>query len=88
MPSTVSRKKRAKLTVAVRVAGVTHPTGQLRVYDGSKRIATVNLSSTGAGRRVVLLPLLKKGKHRIKTVYVGTTDITGRTSSTRTVTSK
>ncbi|MCR4513938.1 S8 family serine peptidase [Aeromicrobium sp. 50.2.37] len=88
VPSTVSRKKRAKLTAAVKVAGVTHPTGQLRVYDGSKRIATVNLSSTGAGRRVVLLPLLKKGKHRIKTVYVGTTDITGRTSSTRTVTSK
>lgn len=86
--SKVSRKKKAKLTVTVKVAGVASPTGQLRVYDGKKRIATANLSSTGKGKRVVSLPKLSKGKHRIKTVYVGTTDITGRTSSTRTVTSK
>lgn len=86
--STVSRRQKAKITVTVKVAGVPSPTGQLRVYDGKKRISTVNLSSTGLGKRVVTLPRLSKGKHRIKTVYVGTSNITGTTSSTRTVTSK
>lgn len=88
VPSTVSRRKRAALTALVTVQGVPDPTGQVRVYDGSKRIATGALSATGGGTVRIVLPLLKKGKHKIKTVYVGTSDISGRTSTTRTVTSR
>lgn len=86
--STVKRTSRPRLTVTVKVAGVPHPTGEVRVHDGSRRIATVTLSATGSGRRVITLPKLKKGKHRISTTYVGTKDVSGRTSSTRTVTSR
>lgn len=86
--STISRKKRAKISVRVLVAGVRHPAGAVRVYDGRKRIATAKLTSTSRGAVSIRLPKLKKGKHRLRVVFAGTSVINAKNSPIRTVRSK
>ena len=59
----------AKVTVTVAATG-TIPTGTVAVYDGTKKIATGTLRG---GKVVVTLPKLKRGTHKIKAAYAGST---------------
>ncbi|WP_286927723.1 MULTISPECIES: S8 family serine peptidase [Aeromicrobium] len=69
--SSLKRTKRARLVVRVS-APLVRPTGTIRVYDGSKRIATKRLYAKNGGKVAVLLPkITKKGKHRIRVIYSG-----------------
>ncbi len=88
VPTSVSKSANATVAVTVKVAGVTHPTGQLRIYDGARLIASSSLTSTSGGKKRVQLPKLAAGTHRIKTVYWGNATIAGATSPVRTVTSR
>ncbi|GII56698.1 hypothetical protein Pth03_50870 [Planotetraspora thailandica] len=67
-PTKVSTRSHAKVTVAVKASGFV-PTGSVRIYEGTKVIATGTLKS---GKVVVTLPLLKKGRHVLHATYVGT----------------
>lgn len=87
VPSRVRYTSRATLVVGVRVPNVPRPTGELRVYDGTRRIATATLFWSNAGTRSILLPRLSKGYHLIKVKYMGNSVITAKTSTARGVTS-
>lgn len=75
----------AHLGVTVTVPGVANPTGALTVYDGSRKIVSTALSSTGGGKKTITLPLLSKGYHHIKVVYAGSSVISSKTSISRTI---
>lgn len=85
LPKSVSKKQRAKLTITVvdRPNLFTSPTGSLRIYDGKKRILTTSLSSKGRGKKVIRLPKLKKGTHKIRVFYSGNGYISSKYSSYR-----
>ncbi|MDQ2624923.1 MAG: Ig-like domain repeat protein, partial [Actinomycetota bacterium] len=76
----VARSAKAKVKVTVKVAGMSKPTGTLRLYDGKKRITTVTLKAKHRGTVSVRLPRLATGKHKLKVVYSGTKQIAKRTS--------
>lgn len=76
-PFTVSRLKRAKVTIQVRVTGVAGPTGKITIKDGRKKLKVLSLSASKAGKVVFKLPKLKPGKHKIKVSYGGTGQIAG-----------
>jgi hypothetical protein len=71
---------RVKIGIAVTVAGVAGPTGTIKVFDGAKVLKTLTLVSTRDGKLGWRLPKLKKGKHKIKAVYIGNTSIAGSKS--------
>jgi hypothetical protein len=55
-----------------------HPSGSVRVYRGSKVLATRALRNGGS---VVVLPRLSVGKHKLRVVYVGSTNVRSSGSS-------
>ncbi|NEA62245.1 Ig-like domain repeat protein [Streptomyces sp. SID12488] len=73
-PASVSHTARAKVTVKVTATGTT-PTGTVRVYEGSRIIATGTLS---AGKVTVTLPKLSKGKHTLHAFYAGSTTVNSK----------
>jgi serine protease len=83
LPTSVRYTSRATMSVAVNVPRVPNPTGELRVYDGSRRIVTTTLYSSQLGKRTILLPRLSKGYHLIKVTYMGNPLITAKTSAVR-----
>lgn len=83
LPTSVRYTSRATIGITVAVAGVPAPTGQLRIYDGSKKIVYAVLASSAGGKRSIVLPRLSKGYHYIKVVYSGSSVISGDTSITR-----
>lgn len=87
LPTRVRYTSRATLTVAVNVPNVPNPTGELRVYDGSRRIVTTKLYWSNYRKKTILLPRLSKGYHRIKVTYMGNSVITAKTSAVRGITS-
>jgi hypothetical protein len=87
LPTRVRYTSRATLTVGVNVPNVPNPTGELRVYDGSRRIVTTKLYWSNYGKKAILLPRLSKGYHRIKVTYMGNSVITAKTSAVRGITS-
>ncbi|MGZ4474427.1 MAG: Ig-like domain-containing protein [Nocardioides sp.] len=79
-------KHTAKLKVKVTVSGAgAKPTGTVSVLDGSKKLAAAKLK---AGKATITLPRLKKGKHKIKTTYSGSSTFAAASSKTITVISK
>ncbi|TGN34358.1 S8 family serine peptidase [Aeromicrobium chenweiae] len=82
-------KTSSRATLKVRVIDrpdvFAHPTGELRVYDGKKRIRIVRLSSSGGGKKSIRLPTLKKGTHKIKVYFRGNPYITSTYSAVRTI---
>lgn len=76
-PFTVSKSKRAKLTIYVRANGITGPTGKITIKDGKKKLKVLSLSASKAGKVVFKLPKLKPGKHKVKVTYAGTAQIAG-----------
>ncbi|MFC4506879.1 MULTISPECIES: Ig-like domain repeat protein [Streptomyces] len=73
-PTSVKHTVRAKVTVKVTATGTT-PGGTVRVYQGSKVIATGTLR---AGKVVITLPKLSKGRHTLHAYYAGSTTVNGR----------
>jgi len=82
----VSRTQRAVLTVVLKVAGVSSPTGVVKVLDGKRSIAKVKLVPGRSGKATVKLPRLKAGAHRLSAVYAGTSTIAGAASKVLTLT--
>lgn len=76
----VSRKKRVKIGITVAVPSLEGPTGQVKVFDGAKALKTLTLVSARKGNLSWKLPKLKKGKHKIKVVYIGTPTVFGSKS--------
>ncbi|WP_405772510.1 Ig-like domain repeat protein [Streptomyces sp. NBC_01538] len=70
-PTSVSHTARAKVTVKVTATGTT-PTGTVRVYEGSRIIATGTLS---AGKVTVTLPKLSRGRHTLHASYTGSSTV-------------
>ncbi|MER7185050.1 Ig-like domain repeat protein [Streptomyces hyaluromycini] len=83
-PTSVSHTAKAKVTVKVTATGTT-PTGTVRIYQGTKVIATGTLSS---GKVTVTLPKLAKGKHTLHAFYVGSSTVNSKTGANFTITSK
>ncbi|MEU9455971.1 Ig-like domain repeat protein [Streptomyces sp. NPDC048277] len=83
-PTSVSHTAKAKVTVKVTASGTT-PTGTVRIYQGSKVIATGTLSG---GKVVVTLPKLAKGKHTLHAFYVGSSTVNSKAGANFTITSK
>ncbi|MFD4605632.1 Ig-like domain repeat protein [Streptomyces sp. NPDC058464] len=83
-PTSVSHTAKAKVTVKVTATGTT-PTGTVRIYQGTKVIATGTLSS---GKVIVTLPKLAKGKHTLHAFYVGSSTVNSKTGANFTITSK
>ena len=68
----------AKLTISVAVPNFYKPTGKVKVYDGKKKVVlTTTLKGKNNGVKTIKLPVLKKGKHKIKVVYLGAPTIKG-----------
>lgn len=86
LPSKVKAKKRQTVTVRIAVSGVKAPAARVRIYDGSKIIATATLKASANGGVKVKLPRLKKGSHKISVRYDGTANVAGSRSATKKVT--
>lgn len=71
--------KRGLLKITLRASGA-RPVGQIKVYDGSKRIKTYSMRAADNGSRIFRLPKLKPGTHRIKAVYAGSPNFVGSRS--------
>lgn len=78
-------KRTKTVTVTVTVKASKTPTGTVTIFDGTKKLASKALSG---GKVSVKLKKLKKGKHKIKATYSGSTTVAAATSKTITVTSK
>lgn len=85
--TTVRTSSRATLKIRVleRPDLFASPTGELRVYDGRKRIRITRLSSTGGGRKSLRLPKLKKGTHKIRVYFRDSDYIESTYSAVRTI---
>ena len=77
---TVRKSQRAVLALVLRVAGVTSPTGAVKVLDGKRVISKLKIAAGKKGRAGVKLPRLKPGVHRLTAVYAGTATIAGARS--------
>lgn len=77
---TVRKGQRAVLALVLRVAGVTSPTGAVKVLDGKRIISKLKIAAGRKGRASLKLPRLKPGTHRLTAVYAGTATIAGARS--------
>ncbi|MCX4763648.1 Ig-like domain repeat protein [Streptomyces sp. NBC_01275] len=73
-PTSVKHTARAKVTVKVTATGTT-PTGTVRIYEGSRVIATGTLSG---GKVTVTLPKLSKARHTLHASYAGSTTVSAK----------
>jgi uncharacterized delta-60 repeat protein len=76
--STIKATKQATATIKVKASSVPSgykTTGTVKVYDGSKKIATVKVKAADKGTVKVKLPTLKAGSHKIKATYSGGADV-------------
>jgi hypothetical protein len=80
-PSSVSHTARAKVTVKVTATGTT-PTGTVRVYEGTKVLATGTLSG---GKVTLTLPKLSRGRHTLHAYYAGSSTVTAKAGANFTV---
>ncbi|MFD8220672.1 Ig-like domain repeat protein [Streptomyces sp. NPDC059697] len=80
-PASISHTGRAKVAVKVTATGTT-PTGTVRVYEGSRVIATGTLSG---GKVTITLPKLSSGKHTLHVFYVGSTTVNSKNGASFTI---
>lgn len=76
----VKAKKRAKLGITLTVTGLTGPNGTIQVLDKGKKIASFTMAPVHNGKKTLKLPKLKKGKHKLQVVYLGTAGVFGSKS--------
>ncbi|MFD7002360.1 Ig-like domain repeat protein [Streptomyces mirabilis] len=80
-PTSISHTGRAKVGVKVTATGTT-PTGTVRVYEGSRVIATGTLSG---GKVTITLPKLSRGKHTLHVFYAGSTTVNSKNGAIFTI---
>ncbi|MEU5311213.1 Ig-like domain repeat protein [Streptomyces sp. NPDC021562] len=80
-PASVSHTAKARVTVKVTATGTT-PTGTVRIYEGSKVIATGTLSG---GKVTVTLPRLARGKHTLHAFYAGSSSVNSKSGANFTI---
>ncbi|GHD52171.1 hypothetical protein GCM10010317_033700 [Streptomyces mirabilis] len=80
-PTLISHTGRAKVGVKVTATGTT-PTGTVRVYEGSRVIATGTLSG---GKVTITLPKLSRGKHTMHVYYTGSTTVNSKNGANFTI---
>lgn len=79
--SRVKLGKRAKLTVTLKVTGLTTPTGVVQVLDKGKKIAQFTMAPVHQGKKTLTLRKLPKGKHPLQVVYLGNAQTYGSRST-------
>ncbi len=79
-PTRATVKERVTVSVQVSVSGLSSPGGTVTIYDGARKLTARALSS---GAATYQLPKLGAGKHTIKVVYGGGTQVTGSSRSVR-----
>lgn len=72
--------KRVKLGITLTVPGVTGPNGTVQVLDKGKKVASFTFAPIHKGQKTLKLKKLKKGKHRLQVVYLGTAQTLGSKS--------
>ena len=80
-PASIAHTARAKVTVKVTATGTT-PTGTVRIYEGTKIIATGTLSG---GKVTLTLPKLARGKHTLHAYYAGSTTVNTKSGANFTI---
>ncbi|WP_262059396.1 Ig-like domain repeat protein [Streptomyces sp. STR69] len=80
-PASIGHTARAKVTVKVTATGTT-PTGTVRVYEGSRIIATGTLSG---GKVTLTLPRLSRGTHTLHAYYAGSTTVNTKSGANFTI---
>ena len=78
---TIAKSQRGVLALVLKVAGVTSPTGRVKVLDGKKVVSRLEFAAGKRGKATVRLPRLKPGVHKLKAVYAGTATIAGAKST-------
>lgn len=78
--SRVKVGKRAKLTVTIAVSGLPTPTGVVQVLDKGKKVGQFTMAPVHKGKKTLKLKKLKKGKHKLKVVYLGNAQTFGSKS--------
>jgi hypothetical protein len=81
----IKKGTRGLLKIILSATGA-KPAGKVKVYDGTKLLKGYSVRVSDNGVRVVKLPLLKPGKHKIKAVYAGSATVLGSTSRVVTLT--
>ncbi|CUR60125.1 exported hypothetical protein [metagenome] len=76
----VKAGKAAKLSITVTVSGLATPSGVVQVLDKGKKVAQFTLAPSNKGAKTVKIKKLKKGKHRLQVVYMGTAQAFGSKS--------
>lgn len=72
------RGKKVKVRVGPAAA---HPTGKVRLKERRKTLKTVTLRTADNGKRIIRLPKLRRGTHKIRAVYLGNKALKRSTSS-------
>jgi len=86
-PAAVAKGARANFAVRVRDAARAGLTaGRVRVFDGTKQIATGDLAAAVDGKITLQLPVLAPGAHQLSAVFDATTLLLGSTSRTHALT--
>ncbi|MFC3578437.1 Ig-like domain repeat protein [Streptomyces yaanensis] len=80
-PSTVSHTSRAKVTAKVTATGTT-PTGTVKIYEGSRVIATGTLNG---GKVTITLPKLSRGRHTLHAYYAGSSTVSAKSGANFTI---
>jgi len=76
-----------QITVSVAVPNFPKPTGKVKICDGKKKVLlTTTLKGKNNGVKTIRLPVLKRGAHKIKVVYLGAPRITGSKAAAQTPT--
>lgn len=83
--STIKKKKRAVVTVAVTSNESGTPSGKVVIRDGKRKVGTGTASATN-GRATVKLKRLEPGTHRLVATYAGSKAYAKATSTTLTIT--
>lgn len=75
---------RVSLRVALTSVAGPRPSGRIRVYDGSRRLRSVTVSTPRRGRITIRTPRLRRsGAHRLRVVYTGSGTFEPSRSATR-----
>jgi hypothetical protein len=70
--------RHGQITVFVSVPNFSKPAGKLKVYDGKRKVLlTTTLKGRNNGSKTIRLPVLTRGTHKIKVVYLGSPTIKG-----------
>ncbi|MEV6053115.1 Ig-like domain repeat protein [Streptomyces sp. NPDC052107] len=80
-PTSISHTAQAKVTVKVSATGTT-PTGTVRIYEGSRILATGTLSG---GKVTITLPKLSRGTHTLHAFYTGSTTVNSKAGANFTI---